>query len=206
MHQALVDSIPDGGWKFRTSLNGVPLEILGSSAQDTMAKTRQYFFDNRQPFDELKFWIEANIQWVGRTNVKHHLASEADLLATASEEFAGKPEPVAADHPPSEWGSVAWRFLGLVLAKDRYDHMEFIGVMRIVTDMLNPSTNPRLGCRDCHIKASGMLNELIHHPPLDLAAARIWLVNKHNTVNSRLEKLELGMSEAAAANFWNSTN
>ena len=203
LHQSMVDSIPDGGWVFLTSLNGVPLEVKGTSPQDVMSKTRAYFFSNNAPFDELKFWIEANIQWVNKTNVKHHLVSAADLLAVASESGGAAPEQGAPLHPPSEWGSIAWKFLGLVLARDRYDVMEFIAVMRLVTDMLNPSINPRLGCAECHIKASGMLNDLIHRPPVDIAAARIWLVKKHNVVNARLGKPELGMSEAAEANLWN---
>ena len=153
-------------------------------------------------FGEAKFWIEANIQWVNATDPKHHIVSAADLVATASEN-SGQPLPDShAHHPPSEWGSIAWNFLGLVLARDRYDVMEFIAVMRLVVDMLNPSTNPRIGCAECHLKASGMLNDLIHKPPGSSADARIWLAKKHNIVNARLGKPELGMSEAAQANFW----
>lgn len=167
-----------------------------------MSKTRNYFFANKIEFDELNFWIEANIQWVSNTNVKNHLVSVEDLLATASGKAGEAPAGDGPAHPPSEWGSVAWRFLGLVLAKDRYDPAEFISVMRLVVEMLNPSVNPRIGCKECHLKASGMLNDLIHHPPMAIADARIWLTKKHNVVNARLGKPELGMSEAAAANFW----
>jgi hypothetical protein len=202
LHQALVDAVPDGGWRFQTSINGVPLEIVGSSPADVMAKTRQYYSVNSVPFNELEFWIDANIQWVERSNIRHHLVSVADLLATKNQSFPNPTPKTPATHPPSEWGSVAWRWLGLILAKDRYDAAEFVTAMRIVTDMLNPSTNQRLGCAECHTEAAGMLNELVHNPPRDITAARIWLANKHNSVNARLGKPELGISEAATANFW----
>jgi hypothetical protein len=198
----LVDAIPSGGWRFATSINGVPLEIHGISPVDVMSKTREYFFRNSTPFDETRFWIEANIQWVGSSDVRHHLVGVADLVATASGSLSGAQSQAAVAHSPSEWGSVAWRFLGLVLAKDRFNAQEFISVMRLVTDMLNPSTNPRLGCSECYTKAVTMLNELVHNPPNSIQAARDWLVANHNHVNERLGKPKLGTSDAAQANFW----
>lgn len=202
IYQSLVDAVPDGGWIFKTSLKGMPVIINGTSPVDAMAKTRDAFSKNSVPFDEFNFWLEANIQWTERTDIKHHLSSVADLMAIKAGR-GGQPvvHPVA-NHPPGEWGSVAWRFLGLVLAKSTYDHTEFISVFRMITDMLNPVTNPRIGCAECHIEASGMLNDLVHNTIPNLASARIWLVNKHNLVNERLGKPQLQMSEAASANFW----
>lgn len=198
----MVDTTPQGGWSYHTSINGVPLIIQGVSPTDAMAKTREYFFTNNIPFDENKFWIEANLQWIEKTDVRHHIASAADILAMRDGAGPGAPAATAAAHQPSEWGSVAWRFLGLVLAKDRYDAAEFISVMRMVVDMLNPSTNPRLGCEECHTKAAMMLNQLIHNPPADIAAARDWLYRSHNAVNARLDKPQIELSEAARSNFW----
>ena len=196
--QPLVDSVPPGGWSYSTVIKGVPITLKGRSANDVLAKTRVAHFNNGTPLNEEDFWISANVQWLNRCDKKYHLAAAEDLLKKKGDYV----EEVSSATLPGEWGSIAWKFLGLLLAKNNFDIIEFTAAMRTITDMLNPKTNPSLGCSDCHIKATGMLNDLMHHPPRDLHAARIWLVKKHNIVNARHEKEQLDMHEAAKANFW----
>lgn len=200
--EPLVMNKPNGGWIISFVVNGIPMSVAGTTAAEAIGKERKIIVDNRleEQWDEDEAWRQANLQWLNATNPKYHRVDIAELLGTAKKE--PEPEPDDREYPPSHWGSIAWKWLGLVLAGNRYDAAKFITSFRQVVDLMNPAINPALGCRECHAEASKKLAQLQASPPKTIGDARRFLFEFHNEVNKRIDKEVITFEQAETINFW----
>lgn len=199
--EPLVMRKPNGGWLVNFTVNGVPMTVAGTTAADAISKERKVIADNRleDQWNEEEAWRQANLQWLDNTHPKYHRIEITEISA----DF--RVEAVTWDgktHPPSEWGSIAWKWLGLQLAADRYNPSRFIATFKEVVDLLNPSINPTLGCPECHAESSRALARLQSKPPKTAGDARMFLWSFHNSVSERIGKEPLSFEEAETANFW----
>jgi|GEM_PF-2705846 len=205
----LVKSKPASGWGISVSINGVSVAVEGSSANEVIANWRllEAQNGNAAKWSEEKAWTEANMQWMNSIHPKYHLAPMT--LVASSEQPApvptSEPKELASterSHDPEVWGSRAWNYLALILAKDSYDPTEFAAGFKFVVDLLNPNINPSLGCLDCYREASKRMSLLRTSPPMDIVSARHWLVDFHNSVNEKTGKPVLTFEQASKLNFW----
>jgi len=199
--EAMVMQKPNGGWLVHFVVNGVPVSVAGSTPADAIAKERLIVAQNglEEQWDEDEAWRQANLQWLDSTDPKYHRIEITDLLKSP---MAEEVVHDGRDYPPKVWGSIAWNWLGLLLAKDRYDAPQFIKTFKELVDMLNPAICPTLGCDACHVEASKKLVELQRNPPKTISEARRFLWTFHNEVNARIEKPILTFEQAEKANLW----
>lgn len=201
--EPLVMNKPGGGWIVNFTVNGVPVAVAGETAAQCIAKERQIIAQNglEDQWDEEEAWRQANLQWLNASHPKNHRINIADLSPSAkeAEDEAGTG---GRNYTPADWGSIAWRWLGLLLARDRFDQAQFVRVFREVVELLSPASNPSLGCKECYMEASKKLAELQSKPPKTMTEARTFLFQFHNEVNQRIGKELLTFEQAEKDNFW----
>lgn len=202
--EPLVMQKPGGGWMVEFTVNGVPVAVAGQTAAQCIAKERQIIADNglENEWDEEEAWRQANLQWLNATNPKYHRVNIGDFLGERMVEAPNEPGWDGRNYTPENWGSIAWRWLGILLARDRFDQAQFIRAFREVVELLNPAINPSLGCNECHVEASKKLVELQSKPPKTISEARMFLFQFHNEVNQRIGKEVLTYDQAEKDNFW----
>jgi len=192
---------PVSGWKVSLPVKGQSVDIPGRNPDEVFKNAKIILERNGEDFTELDLWLNLNIIWLYGTPEKHHKVRLSDLMLLA------RPGAVAADpmvkkYTPMQWGAVGWNWMGLYLAKRDYSFREFLFQVRVVLDMLNPDTNPTLGCVECFREFSRAVDLLSNNPQWSQMEARRWLFNAHNDVNRRKEKPVLTWEQAAAANYW----
>lgn len=192
---------PRGGWGVKFRINGVDREFPGLNAGTVVGSILNYYRANQIPVRPVDVWLNCNLQWFERTQSKHHEAPLAELASIAGP-AAETGSPQRREHPPKEWGSRAWLWLGLYLAMDDYDPEEYVAQLAMVGKMLNPNSCPSLGCQLCYSEFSGWFSGVQFNPPKTQEEAREQLVRFHNVVNSRLDKRVISFDAAARINFW----
>lgn len=188
---------PFGGWSTQLTVNEVNHRISGNNWNDLLNKCRKYLTQNGVKFTERDLCFTINYQWASQRHnilrvsrdqiIRAKIDGDADLLHY---------------HHPKEWGSIAWKMLGLSLAQEEgFDKGKFLNLCELVLDMLNPTRYTTLGCVDCFKEFSKQVSTL-RTTDKTFQEYREWLVTFHNSVNIRLGKKVLTMDEASQHNYW----
>lgn len=194
---------PPGGWGVQIDFNGQRVELTGTKPTDVYNRVvLLYTTHGQQPPPANVVWLNLNILWVGATSPNFCYTTVADLMAVSGEEYQKRNDPNSGATGPSVWGSRGWNFMGLVLAKDNYSWDHFYGIVEFILDMLNPATNPTIGCIECFRNFSIEVAALRESPKYTRQEARRWLVDTHNKANARLGKKVLSFDEASRVNYW----
>jgi len=200
---------PSGGWSVDFIVNGISIRITGNRPIEVITSLRQHLMLNNVEFDEKTLWLNCNLQWLERSLPQNRLVSVHDLsyvsFQVAPKEVKEAPKVaavvVAPRYTPADWGSVAWKWLGLYLAQDVFSITGFKNELVTVLQMLNPTTNPSIGCVECFEHFTKIVEDS-EEEIADQQSARVWLVNAHNKVNATLEKPLVTFEQAATQNFW----
>lgn len=194
---------PAGGWSVTVDFRGQTVPLRGSRPADIYNAAVLMHTANGEPAPPPHvIWFNLNILWVTNAHPNSCFTTVTDLIALSSENDTHRTDPNVKVAGPSLWGSRAWNFMALWLARDSYDWDVFSGLVESVLDMLNPATNPTIGCIDCYRNFSIEVGLLRNSPKLTKEEARLWLFNVHNKANARLGKPVLSFDEAKRVNYW----
>lgn len=194
---------PRGGWYVNIAINGIPTRIVESSPYRVFTAVRDALTTNETLANDIVIWFNLNIQWYSRLEGKYALVRHNDLLLLA--DMSDNPKtinPSARNYTPADWGMHAWNFMGIFLAQETYTWLGFLNLLESVQRMLDNNENPSIGCNDCYLEFTKELNKVSQNPMYDVATARIWLVNFHNSVNVRLNKPMLSHGAAEKLYLW----
>jgi len=192
---------PSGGWRAQFQINGVNHLIDGRTAHEVALRTSQAHAKNGISLTAADIWLNLNLQWMDRLDAKRFTATQAALTEMIVTEGTEAPTKRRV-FPPEVWGSIAWKWLGLFLAKDDYLPDLFLHELERVLSMLDPALCPTLGCLTCFVEFSAELNRIRLNMPETKEDARRWLHSFHNRVNARIGKSQLSFASAAEVNFW----
>jgi len=194
---------PRGGWFVNVSIKGIPTRITDSDANRVFISTKRLLDSNGVGVPDIVLWFNLNIQWYSRLPEKYMLVRHNALLDLADTSNNPKTvNPSARNYSPANWGWAAWDFMGVFLAQDEYDWIEFTKLLEVVQRLLNHGENPSIGCNDCYIEFTKQINMLRQNPIYDVAVARKWLIDFHNSVNVRLNKPVFAYETAAKRYLW----
>lgn len=194
---------PVGGWGVTVDFRGQNVPLRGSRPVDIYNSAVLMHTANGEPApDPHVIWFNLNILWVMNTHPNFCFTTVTDLLAISDINVGQKQDPNVKVAGPALWGSRGWNFLAIWLAGDSYDWGVFLGLVETVLDMLNPATNPTIGCIDCYRNFSIEVGALRESPKHTREEARLWLFNVHNKANARLGKPVLSFDEAKRVNYW----
>ncbi len=190
---------PSGGWGVQLEINSLPHNIGGSDGKTVFRNANILLQNAGVTFSTFDLWLTLNLQWLPRVDEKFHLASLSDLANLSGDPVSVERSALLRSYKPADWGAIAWQWMGLYLARDSYTTLGFRRVINDVLDLLNPFTNPSLGCQACWLEFTQGITKA------DLTtreSAQHWLHEFHNSVNVRLDKPEITFDEAAQINFW----
>lgn len=193
-------------WVFEFTVNGIGYRVEGVNGADVFSKTSSILRTNNQAYTPYDIWLNLNIYWY-ENNTQKSLESVflQDLLGIATNDPDAQSVIRLSErsHPPMQWGSVAWKWLGLLLANDTFHKETFIHACGLVSDMLDPAKSPVTGCRECYNEWRYNLAAIRNTPPNNVQQARDWLWRVHNAVNARIGKPTLTFEQASEQNLWN---
>lgn len=192
---------PANGWRVTLPVNGVNTTIEGNTPFEVYNATVVTLQRNGITLNVVDIWFNLNLQWVARCE-RYAVASVADLMSYAVTGEQVPQSPGLRNYKPGDWGSIAWNWLNLFLAKDTFNYNEFLLQLRYVWDMLNPATNPGIGCADCYREFSILFQTINNKPLTTQEEARRWLWETHNKVNARLGKPVISYAAAQKIAFW----
>lgn len=193
---------PKGGWAVTLPVKGQAMEIPGRNPEETFRNARIIATRNSISISDDDLWLNLNIVWMLKTDARHHKVQQSDLMIAATAAPSAIHDHRQRKYLPQQWGAVAWKWLGLYLARDVYHFRDFLFQAEVVLDMLNPHSNPSLGCIDCYREFARHVEELKKNPGTDHFQARQWLFNTHNLINTKLGKSVLTFDQASLANYW----
>lgn len=194
---------PPGGWKASVRINGVDHQLTGNFANDVAKKLADALRRNDIKFTAADVWLTLNLQWMAKMSPDYfEVTQEALTKLIIPEEKAAERTSQRKSYSPKDWGGVAWKWLGLLLAQDQYSPEEFLAHLETTLNLLNPSINPTIGCIECYTEFVGIMQSVRHNVPADRAGARKWLWETHNNISKRIGKMQLTFDQAAAANYW----
>jgi hypothetical protein len=196
---------PSKGWRVVLPVNGQSIYIEGVTPADVYNRSLLTLRNNGVNISPADLWTSLNIQWMERTPDKHHMVPLRDLLMVARVRTPGV--QVVADsrrrsYKPESWGKYAWGWLNLFLAREDFHFRDFLTQLLYVVDILNPDTNPEIGCAECYRDFRILVEDYKKNPGFTREDARKWLVDAHNSVNRKLGKKELNYEQASKAAFW----
>lgn len=193
---------PHGGWTARFRINGIDRMYQGRTAQEVARKVSSDHADNNVPLTGADVWLNLNLQWMEKTPLSRFTVEKGELTKAIND--GTEPEKtLRKTYAPEVWGSRAWNWLGLFLAQDNYSSGAFLQELEQVLLLLNPNTNPSIGCVRCFTEFSQELSTIRLNPPQTQEDARRWLWDFHNRVSRRIGKREIDYSTAQKLNFWN---
>lgn len=195
---------PQGGWNAVLPIKGQSVRVEGRTAVEVYNAAVMVLARNGLKSTTPSVWLNLNLQWLNRTPAKYHIVRPSDLLIVAK---AVEPEPVERDlrrrlYKPQDWGASAWNWLNLFLAREEFHYRDFLTQLEYVLDILNPATNPEIGCAECHKETLLAVDKVKNRPGLTRQEAREWLVAFHNAVSRRIGKPVLTFDAAAKKAFW----
>lgn len=193
---------PATGWTVRFRLNGVDKVVHGNNPQAVGNRARETLKQADVTFTEADLWLNLNLQWMEKMEHRNFKVDHAKLAALVQTEGVSEAPTQRKTFTPEQWGSIAWKWLGLYLAQDNYNPEDFLRQLETVLVMLSPSSNPTIGCIRCFSEWSAVMANTRHNMPKTLEEARKWLWQEHNKVSGRLGKRQLSFEEAQRANLW----
>jgi hypothetical protein len=197
---------PSGGWFFNFRVRGIDFKVNGISPQQVARQVHTKLKQNGVSISPADLWLNLNLQWMNRLDHEHFTVTREALtsLIKIEAEDQGKPEDTSLrkSFTPEQWGSRAWKWLGLYLAQDDYNPIAFLLQLEAVLGLLNPMVSPATGCIKCYTEFSAEMQNIRNNMPRTLDDARKWLWSFHNKVNRRIGKPEITFLEARTLNFW----
>lgn len=206
LHQPLVPTSlrPINGWGVKVRIRGIVREIQEGTAIQTFNAVRQAYAENDIHPKAVDIWLNLNYQWLSGIPEKHRPVHLSVLLDGASEGESEQESivPGIRHHHPGEWGALGWGMLQMYLAQDVYEFTKFKSLVVELHAWLDPALNPSIGCPECYRHFSSAVDSLHQNPLFTQAPARKWLVDFHNSVNTRIGKPVLSYEKAAKLNYW----
>jgi hypothetical protein len=193
---------PANGWRVSLAVKGQTISVDGKTPMDVYNNSVQMLRRNGMDVPADDIWLNLNIQWLARTPERYHLVPAGDLMLISKVGLAGEVHASRRSYKPSDWGRLAWGWLNLFLAREEFHYREFLVQLKYVLDLLNPDTNPEIGCAECYREFSIMVSKIQNKPGMTREEARQWLVSTHNSVNARLGKKVLTFETASKLAFW----
>lgn len=193
---------PSGGWWAKFRINGVDQIFKGRFPAETFKLVQEGHKKNNITLRPQDIWLNLILQWMERLDLKYFLVNRVDLTNMIQGQETGPRATQRQAVLPQVWGSIAWKWLGLLLAQDSYSSETFLSNLDQVLNLMSPSSNPSLGCLECFTEFSTELHRIRLNMPPDRDAARQWLWNFHNKVNRRIHKPVIPFERAARLNFW----
>jgi len=195
---------PRGGWYVVITIAGIPERVNDTSAFRVYHNVRNALKVNNQKVSDVDLWFNLNLQWYARLAPKYMLVSYKDLLANvvSSDRPKSQDNPAVRRYTPESWGSKAWDWMGINLARNTYAWSNFFALLKEVQDMLNNDVNPAIGCNECYIEFTKEIDVLRQNPKHTVEEARQWLTDFHNTVNKRLNKTLYSYEYASERYLW----
>lgn len=195
---------PTGGWVATFRINGIDKTFTGRSPQELGNTVLREHQKNNVSLSVADLWLNLNLQWMERLDQKYFLVDRSELTKLILQEGQTAEVTQRQVITPEKWGSIAWKWLGLLLAQDGYTPEVFVLHCEQVLTLLNPSLNPGIGCIRCFADFAAEMSRIRMNPPKGLDEARRWLWEFHNSVNVKTvpPKPQISFERAAALNFW----
>lgn len=206
LNQSLVGDLnrPKNGWMAQFVIHGSTVQITDESPNRVFAKAKQVLELNNIPFTDSGIWLNLNIQWLDRLQKGRPKVQLDDLLniATGTKSELIPKQVHKRSYTPKDWGSKGWAMLQMYLAQDVYSYERFLLLASELSNWIDPSKNPSIGCGDCFKHYIPELSKLKAKPLHNQEDARMWLFDLMNSINLRTNKPVLTKDQAYQRNFW----
>lgn len=193
---------PANGWRATLPIKGQNVEVHGRTPVETYNHAVTLLGRNGLRVPAHDIWLNLNMVWMARTPEKYHIVRMGDLLKISRVVEAAPADPRKRSYKPSDYGRFLWGWLNLFLAREEYHFRDFLTQCVYVLDVVNPDTNPEIGCAECFREFGKAVQKLKEQPQTNREGARKWLVDVHNEVNQRIGKKVLTYAEASKAAYW----
>lgn len=194
---------PTGGWGVVFNIKGQRITVTGQTPREVFLNSKKVFALNGLVVTDRDVWVNLNIQWTQRTITKRQNILLDDLLALAGvnadlQQSIHEVQRWSA----SEWSAKIWGMPETYLAQSVYEYPKFLGMVQVIREFFDKTTNPQIGNTLCYIEASKRTTKLVSEPIYVQATAREFLWALKTAINLLLNIPTKTLEETAEENHW----